>query len=837
MLNKFLQLIRIYFNMGNNNIIDVSNDGLIDIMIGRSRFEKRWQHKEIKWGVLINKLSKTHRTVETYKEYIRAKPERQQSLKDIGGFVGGLMSSGRRKNGSVIHRQLITLDADNNPDCDLFEKISLKKGLACCTYSTHKHSIESARLRLIIPLTRPVDIDEYEAIARKVAEWYGIDFFDPTTFQPTRLMYWPSTSKDGVFYFDYKDGKWLDADKVLNLYEDWMDATQWPVLTSEKEKVEKLSKKQADPLEKVGMIGSFCRTFTIQAVIEKYLPDIYQPGTTPDRYTYKGGTTANGLAIYDDTFAYSHHATDPISGILCNAWDLVRLHKFGSLDDNYDELEKKGSQRPSAKAMQELASSDIEVKTTIGREKLHEAQQLFGEIPLEEGKEPEIIAPDAWLQKMEVDSKANYLNTINNIVLVLENDPAFKSKFRYDDMRKNITINGKLPWRGNEGEITAITDEDYAALRHYLELIYRITSTPKIDDAVLIVASKNVYHPIKEWVLNIEWDGKLRAETMFIDYLGVNDSMYTRTATRKFLVACLYRIFEPGCKFENMPVLVGEQGVGKSTIISRLGYLWFSDSLTNIGSKESFEQLRGSWIIEFGELNSIRNAEVEIIKHFLSKQKDDYRPAYGRVVQEFPRQCVFVGTTNNGQFLKDITGNRRFWPLVCGIRKPLKNIFTEFTQNVVEQIWAEVYTWYMIGEQRHFSFDMEIEAKKVQALHMEDDDRIGAIEEFLEIKLPKDWTKMNIYEKRAYLDGDDEIRNGTFKREYICGIELYIELFRGTYKDFNTRIGREMTNLLKQAENWTPLDVKMAVPGFGRQKVFIRKEKSLKRALSHELLN
>lgn len=814
-------------------MIDIKTDGLLDIMVGRNRFEKRWQHKEMKWSVLVNKLSKTHKTAETFKEYLRAKPDRQANIKDIGGFVGGLMSGGRRKNGSIVHRQLITLDADNDPDIEEFEKISKRKKIACCTYSTHKHTIEKPRLRLIIPLSRPVDIDEYEAIARKVADWYGIDYFDQTTFQPTRLMYWPSTSKDGTYYFDYKDGNWLNADKVLNEYDDWTDAAQWPVSSKEKEKVETLSKKQADPLEKVGMIGSFCRTYTIEEVIEKYLSDVYEKGTMEDRYTYKAGTTTNGLVVYDDIFAYSHHSTDPVSGILCNAWDLVRLHKFASLDEYYNEKEGKPTgKRPSTIAMMELAASDVQVKATIGREKLQEAVDLFGtyDIVDEKGEYHQnvraVVQPvpvDAWLTKMEVDAKnANYLNTINNIVLILENDPTFKDKIQFDDMKKNIVINGHLPWRSKKDLNTAFSDEDYAGLRHYLELIYRITTSTKIDDAVLIVAKKHIFHPIKDWISGLSWDGKHRAETLFIDYLGVNDSAYTRMVSRKSLLACIYRIFEPGCKFENMLVLIGDQGIGKSTIIRKLAHKWHSDSLTNINTKESFEQLQGAWIIEFSELNSIRSAEVETIKHFLSKQKDDYRPAYARVVQSFLRQCVFFGSTNTMHFLKDVTGNRRFWPLICDLANATEDVFTFFDLKEVEQVWAEVYTWYMMGEPIYLPLQTEHEARQIQSKHMEVDDRLGAVEEFLEIPIPDNWYSLTTYEKRAYLDGDELIRNGKNKRNFISSIELYCEMFRGTYKDFNTRTGRELFLLLKQIPGWRISEVKKQIPGYGRQRILER---------------
>jgi len=312
--------------------IKIQHDGPLDIATGRSRRETNWRNKETTWAKLVERVSVTHRTAETQAEYTGSTKGRQDEIKDIGGFVGGYLSGGNRKAGSVQHRQIITLDFDF-ANVDFWNDFTLTYGNAAALYSTHKHEPEAPRLRLLMPIDRIVQPDEYEAICRRVAGVLGIELFDPTTFERSRLMYWPSTSKDAEYLFEYQDGPWLSADEVLNSYHDWRDTSEWPVSEKVNKIIQRGMAKQGDPLEKTGVVGAFCRTFTIHEAIETFLSDLYLPCAIEGRYTYKEGSTAAGLITYDDKFAYSHHGTDPTSGKLCNAFDLVRVHKFGLTDE------------------------------------------------------------------------------------------------------------------------------------------------------------------------------------------------------------------------------------------------------------------------------------------------------------------------------------------------------------------------------------------------------------------------------------------------------------------------------------------------------------------------
>ena len=249
-----------------------------------------------------------------------------------------------------------------------------------------------------------------------------------------------------------------------------------------------------------------------------------------------------------------------------------------------------------------------------------------------------------------------------------------------------------------------------------------------------------------------DWDGEKRVDTLFIDYLGAADNAYTRAVARKTLCAAYKRVYEPGIKFDYMPVLNGAQGIGKSTFISNLGMEWFSDSLTlsDMNDKTAAEKLQGYWIIEIGELAGMKKADLDKVKAFISRVDDKYRASFGRRVTSHPRQCVFFGTTNseNG-YLRDITGNRRYWNIKVTGESKYKP--WQMTAEIVAQIWAEVKILAEAGEKLYLPSELEEYAKNEQRDAMEQDDREGLVAEYLSRLLPEGWEKMDLYERKAYI--------------------------------------------------------------------------------------
>lgn len=343
------------------------------VSVGRSRRDTSFAPRSVTWEQLCSRLQKPQRTSETMEQYAAMTRDERADVKDKGGFVGGRLEGGIRKAGSVTDRQLLCLDADWG-SMELWDTWQMLTGCAAVMHSTHSSTPERLRLRLIIPLSRPVTALEYEPIARRVSEWLDMEAFDDTTYEANRLMFWPTIPQDAVYIFRRSDGPWLDPDEVLGSYEDWHDMRTWPTSSRQQRAIRRMGEKQGDPLEKPGIIGAFNRAYSITEAIGKFLPDVYTP-CGPGRWTYARGSTVGGAVVYDnDTFLYSHHDTDPVSRRLCSAFDLVRLHLYGSQDgENIDDL----AQAPSQQRMKELCAGDEAVRAELADALRRSPEEVF----------------------------------------------------------------------------------------------------------------------------------------------------------------------------------------------------------------------------------------------------------------------------------------------------------------------------------------------------------------------------------------------------------------------------------------------------------------------------
>lgn len=797
----------------------------LHIAVGGSRTTKVWKNTELKWSALVERLRTTTRTPESQGEYRNMTKAQQDSIKDIGGFVGGRLIDGRRKAETVDFRDVITLDADF-ADEDFCDQMALFASYAWCVYSTHKHTPEKPRLRLLIPLDRGVSPEEYEAIARKIAEGIGIDQFDDTTYQPHRLMYWPSTSFDGEFLFQEADGAFLSADEVLAKYVDWHDVTAWPTSGRTVKKHAALLKKQEEPAGKRGLVGAFCRTYNVVEAMDKFLPGVYLPCAADDRFTYVSGSTAAGAIVYDDgKFLYSNHATDPASGTLCNAFDLVRIHKFG----DEDEEATPGTptvKLPSYIAMSALAAQDKDVRLLLQRERTEEALRDFGVSDTPVPKEgTEGIEDNSWTALMDVNKKGDLLATINNVKLILTNDIRLKGKLKRNDFTKKYRLFGKMPW-DTETKERDWTDTDDAGLRLYIEKVYGIKGKSVIEDAWALVANDNRYHPVMDYLNGLTWDGIPRLETLFIDYLGAEDNEYTREVTKKSLVAAIARVFVPGIKYDTALVLVGPQGCGKSQILKLLGRDWFSDSIFAMQGREAFEQIQGFWIVEIGELAAMKRYEVETIKNFMSKSEDAYRAAYARHVETYKRQCVFFGTTNNYDFLKDMTGNRRFWPVDVYPNRATKNMWNSLDDTEIGQIWAEAVELWKKRESLHLENpSIKRMAEEEQERHLEESPLAGIVVSYLNKPLPDDWENMDLFARRGYVQGtgfDLDVK-AEKRREKVCALEVWCEMLNGDKKDLTRQKSKEINEIILKTGEWEKSKTAIRFESmYGTQKGFLR---------------
>lgn len=795
----------------------MQNNRKLQISTAGSRKATHWPKSTLMWSEFVEKLKTPVRSTETLEQYLAYPKSQQDELKDVGGFVGGTFAGDRRKAAYVQGRDLITLDMDNIPAGlteDILKRVS-GLGCAAAVYSTRKHSGYAPRLRIIIPLERTATSDEYEPAARKLAELIGIEFCDPTTFEASRLMYWPSCSSDSQYVYEVYDKPFSSLDGLLGMYGNWQDISQWPQVPGTDAIERRRLAKQENPTTKRGIIGAFCRTYNVTQAMEKFIPGMYEETAIPHRYSYTGGETTGGAIVYDgDMFLFSHHSHDPCRDLLVNAFDLVRLHMYGQQDDDA-KPDTPTNKLPSFVAMSKLAVGDKAVADLIARERFEEAQLAFA-APEQQAQQEDI----SWISRMSVDGNGNYQKTVNNIIIVLQNDPLLKGKIVTDEFAGRGLVLDKLPWN-EEPDKRQWVDTDNAGFYWYMETYYGITSRDKLYDALAIVGGQNKINDVKEYLKGLKWDGVKRLDTLLPVYLGAENNEYTRAVIRKSLCAAVARGVEGGVKYDCMPIITGPQGIGKSTFLSILGKEWFSDSLTSFEGKEAAELIQGTWINEVGELTAFTKQETSAIKQFLSKCYDIYRAAYGRQTERRPRRCVFFGTSNDNEFLKDTTGNRRFWPIDVGVNPAKKSVWNDLPGEV-DQIWAEAYTYWALGEKLFLPKEIEDMAYEQQESHRETSGKEGMIQEFLDKKIPPNWDQMTIQSRRIFLSGNSQGEGELTDREKVCAVEIWVECFGGETKYLKRQESVEINSILTSLKGWNRNKSVRRYGPYGKQKGFER---------------
>lgn len=396
---------------------------------------------------------------------------------------------------------------------------------------------------------------------------------------------------------------------------------------------------------------------------------------------------------------------------------------------------------------------------------------------------------------LKFDGGKNPQLTIENFLSILENDPLLKDYLLYNEL-------SNAPECISSGEIRRWKDEDDSWLRGYIEQNYCIYSPQKLDDALRVRFNQRRYHPVREKIQSITWDGKPRIKRFLIEWLKVDDCPYSEEVSRLIFAGGIHRAFRPGCKFEDMAVLIGKkQGEGKSTIIRWLAMDdKFFREVNEIDGQRGVEAVEGGWICEVSELLALkRTKEVEAAKSYFSRQTDTYRKPYDKRVTENPRQCIFIGTTNTAEFLTDKTGNRRYYPVECNSSG--RDLFEHKAeiQEYIEQCWAEAYALYQKGELPPV-LDKSIlpEAQYRQECALEDDYRAGMI--------------------KAYLDDKAE-------GESVCIIELWQEAlgesFKPTRKDSN-----ELALIMQSAPGWIKMPSVQRTSRWGVQRCWIKQVSS-----------
>jgi predicted P-loop ATPase len=317
-----------------------------------------------------------------------------------------------------------------------------------------------------------------------------------------------------------------------------------------------------------------------------------------------------------------------------------------------------------------------------------------------------VVLEEDWRKTLTTTSRGTPLSTLGNAITVLANDPAWKGVLSYDLRNARAVFTAKPPWDSDYSNAIdehlprPIEDADHARLVTWFERTWGIrVSTRIIAEAVNTVARGHEFDPVREYLTELKWDGLPRIDTWLARCLGAEDADYNRAVASRWMISAVARVFDPGCVADYMLILVGPQGLGKSRALRALaGDDWFTDDFPAPGNKDAAIQLQGILIAEFSELEALNRAELSALKAFVTRRVDRYRPPYGRVAQDHPRRCVLAGTTNEDSFLRDSTGNRRFWPVACGVTCNAADVAAIAADR--DQLWAEAVARYHAGETR-----------------------------------------------------------------------------------------------------------------------------------------
>lgn len=689
-------------------------------------------------------------TREKFQVFKTASFKKKQALKaSAGWFIRCGIKGGIRNRASVQASQMFTFDMDDvSPE--FVESLlagEVLEGVALVAHSTRSHTPESPRLRVTVFAETPIKPDDYNRVSRIVALLLDskLEHVDPVSFRPAQMMFMPSVSSNMAKHYIYytQGGDKLDWEEAVENWEevngDSLDVRNLPKAASEPD-LRDTAEEAEDPLTKKGPVGDFCRAWTITDLIQgredeegnfipgpladKYEIDDWEQGAA-SRMTYLHGHSTNGAVVYDDKFIYSNHGSDPISDMLVNAYDAVRIHLFGDKDEKL-EGDEPMKDRPSVKAMKEHMANDpfyreAQVESRYG------AQDLLGDEDLgfddededelddEDEDDDDISADDllgvawsdlnqsvnavmerrrlfakkpkkGWLRGLNLNDDGTIKVTDPNCTTIIKNDPRFFRRIAFNELRQEVVMLDDL--KATNDTLTTIYCHDKVyGDRWQDKFSIFVTQTiqleagkkgggydvkfPKgsVDDSISMAADHNAFHPIKDY-FDVTSEGEIDEElleTFLIRHAGAEDSQYVRDVTRNMAIASVMRVEEPGSKFDFALILEGKQGTGKSTLIRRLyGTAFFGELSTDVSNPQRVaENLLGNWVLELPELSSLHKSDINDMKAFVTKQRDDVRMAYGKNVADLPRQCVFWGTTNDSDYLRDATGNRRYWPVPC----------------------------------------------------------------------------------------------------------------------------------------------------------------------------
>ena len=769
----------------------------IDLTIVQTHTSKQWYQVTITWD-----------------EFVEGAQE-PATKKDCGAYMAGKATSTIRKDSRVEYRSMVTLDADN-ADPELPARVG-GLGLTCLVHSTYSHTTDNPRYRVIIPLMGPgLTEEEYPRAARGLMEALGKEQFDKTCDQPKRIMYFPSAANPDQYEVYSYDGEPATARGLLERFGGFSS-------TPEHKRGPK-----TDPYKLPGVIGAFNRLYDMNRVVEEFKLPYEQ--VDENRWHYIHAKSDGGVCVYPDGYVYSNHASDPAGGRALCMFDLVAMHKFVDLDEEAGtQLDTAPKDRPSIrKAMQEFTELP-DVKA-----------EMMG-LNIEPTGEDE--APSDWVSKLHVHPKTGKtLDDAYNWRLLSEHDPVLTG-LAYNTMNLATVTLCDFPWRKvTPGKNDQLTEADREEISDHLECTYnmRYPSERRLNGAISKVAQKNAFHPVEEYLEDLQWDGESRIET----WLPGEANSYKRSVARLTAVQAVARALDPGVKVDNCLILSGGEGLGKSWFIERMSRGWTCTlgPIDRGSARDTIMIMSRSWVAVADEGYSLKKADADNMKNFITRTHDEVRLPYARETEFLPRRQVIWGTTNDPTFLRAQEGNRRF--LIVNVTEKLD--FDKYTKEYVDQVWAEaVHIWkesrakYGVeGNPVLRLSDAEEEvAKEVRGEATEEQPLVGLIQNYLETLVPENWERMSVDDRIKWLRSSEQglVKPGTHRIDRVCSLEIWRVLLENKDAKISRRDSLEIADALRKIPGWESSGAKRAsFPHFGQQRFFSRVEEEPVPAVEEE---
>lgn len=696
---------------------------------------------------------------------IKAWMSTPDNKKEAGNFVLGRLNGERRNKNSIEARSALTLDVDH-PDEEFLDRLS-EVAYLHIWHTTYSSTPDNPRYRLIIPLDREISPAEYEAAARGVMETLGMEAFDPGSIQPERYMFKPSTQKEAWFLWGEHQGEVADADVLIAMAPESLAGlppirpTRW----------------KTPPFEMAGMVGEFNRAYEdLDDLIEAY--DLPYERAGSKRWTLKGAVgSAAGVGEVAPGLWYSHHGGDPAYGEAQCAFDLVRIHQFGALDEDV-RTKTPVNKKPSYVRMVEVATQDERVVASLFSaieedfEKAETPAAPASDPDPDGDSEEDTEAPKDWRTKLQINKAGTVVDSLANWDLIMENDRDFKALVR-NEMTNSIEVDRDLDWRRYRPSDRTWTTHDLQILKNRVEKRYRLRAAKeRVEEMVILTAFNRQVDPVVDYLKSLDdkWDGRPRLETCLP---GVKPTAFTRLVARKSFVAAVARAMDPGIKWDHSLILFGDEGLGKSYWVDKMSKGWTAD-LGDIRRPDTLLKISRTWIVVSDEGHSLKKADADEQKEFLTRRVDVFRAPYERQVADHPRRCVIWGSTNDDVFLRRQQGNRRFLIVKC----ENKVDFDALTDDYVDQVWAEAYHLWQKGEVL-FLDEVESElAVEEREFFTEDDALAGRIGAFLDMKVPDNWQKMGQEARKQHYweHRDDGIAGGDNDIQVTCPVQIWFEL-------------------------------------------------------------